>query len=49
MVAEGHITLGWGWCGVGLSLLRVGNLVVLQVMVEVAALLVLVLGWTWLR
>ena len=44
MVAEGHIALGRGWCGLGLSLLGVGNLVVLQVMVEVAALLVLVLG-----
>ena len=43
MVAEGHITLCLGQCGLG-----VGNLVALQVKVEVAALLVEVLDWTWL-
>ena len=48
MVAEGHSALGRGRCGLGLSLLGVGNFVALQVMVEVAALLVLGLDSTWL-
>ena len=38
LVAEVHSALSWGWCGLGLSLLGVGNPVALQMMVELKTL-----------